>query len=294
MSERENGQVRPIGVVGLGVVGGTVARAFEATGVRIRGYDRYRGIGEPADLSGCPVILLCVPTAIGEDGHHDLTEVWAAVGEIEPHLDRGAILAVKSTLPPGTCDALAAEFAGVRMAYVPEFLVATNPMETFTHPARVVIGSNSEEVATTLGALLSRVAPAAPVITLKPIEAELVKLCANAMLATKVTMANELAEVCGRFDAAWPTIQAVVGLDRRIAPDHLTVTAERGFGGTCLPKDLDGLIAASRSAGYEPTVLSHIAEFNRRIRDEGAVSASVSHSEARGTEGAGTGLRSGS
>ena len=63
-------------------------------------------------------------------------------------------------------------------------------------------------------------------------------------------------------------MQAAVGLDRRIGPEHLTVSEERGFGGACLPKDLDGLIAAARSVGYEPTVLAEIAGFNRRIRGE--------------------------
>ena len=59
-----------------------------------------------------------------------------------------------------------------------------------------------------------------------------------------------------------------MGLDRRIGPDHLTVTPERGFGGSCLPKDLDGLIQAARASGYAPTILERIAEFNRWIREQ--------------------------
>ena len=81
---------------------------------------------------------------------------------------------------------------------------------------------------------------------LTPTEAELAKLAANAMLAAKVSMANELALVCERFGVEWSNIQSAVGLDRRVGLDHLTVTTDRGFGGGCLPKDLDGLIAASR------------------------------------------------
>jgi UDPglucose 6-dehydrogenase len=99
-------------------------------------------------------------------------------------------------------------------------------------------------------------------------EAELAKLCSNVMLASKVALANELALICERFEVAWPVVQAAVGLDRRIGPDHLTVTPERGFGGGCFPKDLDGLIAAAREAGYAPTLLKEVAAFNRRIRAE--------------------------
>ena len=95
------------------------------------------------------------------------------------------------------------------------------------------------------------IAPEAPILSLTPIEAELAKLSANAMLAAKIAVANDLALVCGRFDVPWSRVQAAVGLDRRIGLDHLSVSKERGFGGACLPKDLDGLVVASRSAGYE-------------------------------------------
>ena len=110
------------------------------------------------------------------------------------------------------------------------------------------------------------IAPGAPVLILSPIEAELAKLSANAMLAAKVSMANELALVCDRYDVSWSNIQAAVGLDRRIGVDHLTVTPDRGFGGGCLPKDLDGLIAAAHQAGHQPLLLPSLSEFNRKIR----------------------------
>lgn len=263
----------PVGVVGLGVVGGTIAEACGAAGVAARGYDPYRGLGSPADLTGCTVVFLCVPTPRGEDGSHDLTEVWAALEDVEPSLSEGTVIAIKSTVPPGTCDALAAAFPRIGFASVPEFLVATRPMETLTRPDRVVIGTRSPQTGALIARLMARIAPAAPAVVLLPPEAELVKLCANALLAAKVTMANELAEVCARFGVAWPRVQSVVGLDRRIGPEHLGVTAERGFGGECLPKDLDGLIAASRQAGYAPPVLEEIAGFNRRIRVEAAEAA---------------------
>jgi UDPglucose 6-dehydrogenase len=255
-----------VGIVGLGAVGGTVASTFAEVGVSTRRYDRYLRVGRPEDLAVCGATFLCVPTPSGEDGSLDLKEVWSAVNEIEPHLTERAIVAVKSTVPPGTCDALAEAFPRLRLASVPEFLVATRPVETFTRPDRLVIGTASGDVAELLVHLLRRVAPSAPVIVMTPTEAELVKLCSNAMLAAKVTMSNQLAEVCARFGVLWPGVQAVVGLDRRIGADHLSVTGERGFGGECLPKDLDGLISASQIAGYEPPVLRQIAEFNSEIR----------------------------
>jgi UDPglucose 6-dehydrogenase len=262
-----------IGIVGLGVVGGSVARAFAEVGVSVCGYDRYLDIGKPEDLAGCDVVFLCVPTPSADDGSHDLTEVWSALETIEPHVDRMTVVAIKSTVTPGTCDSLAESFPKVEFVVVPEFLVATNPTESFTRPDRIVIGARSGEAATLIADLLGRVAPTAPIVVLRPTEAELVKLCSNTMLAAKVALANELSDVCRRFGVAWTRIQSVVGLDRRIGPDHLTVTPERGFGGTCLPKDLDGLIAAARQTGHRPSLLEGLAEFNRRIRSEAEPSA---------------------
>jgi UDPglucose 6-dehydrogenase len=263
--------MKPIGVVGLGVVGGTVARTFAEAGVSVRGYDRYLEIGSPQDLADCSVVFLCVPTPSEEGDGHDLTEVWAATREIEPYVHAGTVVATKSTVPPGTSDSLAEAFPGLEFVVAPEFLVATHPVETFTHPDRIVIGARSGEAATMVADLLTRVAPAAPVVVVSPTEAELVKLCANAMLAAKVALANELFEVCRRFGVSWSRIQGVVGLDRRIGADHLTVTSERGFGGACLPKDLDGLIAAAHQAGYAPALLQEFADFNRRIRRDAEV-----------------------
>lgn len=260
----------PVGVVGLGVVGGTIAAAFREAGVHTLGYDPYLAVGSPAGLGPCRVVFLCVPTPSVEGDGYDLSAVWTAVHQVEPHLVRGTLVAVKSTIPPGTCAGLQQAFPRLLFASVPEFLVATRPKETFTRPDRVVIGAPTPEAAAILAGLMALVAPAAPQVVVRPDEAEMVKLCSNAMLSAKVAMANELHEICSLYGVAWTRIQAAVGLDRRIGPDHLTVTPERGFGGECLPKDLNGLIAAGRETGYEPDVLAAIAAFNRRVRREAA------------------------
>jgi nucleotide sugar dehydrogenase len=262
--------IDPIGVVGLGMVGGTVSRAFAEVGVGVCGYDRYLGIGTPERLAECRVVFLCVPTPSLTDGGLDVGEVWSAMRDIEPVLKSDSIVAIKSTVPPGTIDRLSETFPRIEVAGLPEFLVATKPDETFTHPDRVIIGARSSQVATILGELIGKVAPEAPVIAVPPIEAELAKLCSNALLAAKVAMANQLSDICERYEVSWSRVKAVVALDRRIGPDHLSVTGERGFGGACLPKDLHGLIAAADSAGRTAPLLRAIADFNRRIRERAA------------------------
>jgi UDPglucose 6-dehydrogenase len=264
-SRRHRGPEGPIGVVGLGRVGGTVVLAFAESGLEVRCYDRDVPSHAASELSGCRVVFLCVPTPATREGF-DLTEVWAALSDSEPHLADSAVVAIKSTVPPGTCDSLANRWPRLRFASVPEFLVAARPLETFVQPDRIVIGARDSFVARALSELMLHVVPAASVVVLEPAEAELVKLCSNAMLAAKVAMANELADICAGYGVSWKRVQAAVGLDRRIGPDHMTVTPERGFGGPCLPKDLDGLIGTSFAGGNEPALLQAVARFNRRIR----------------------------
>ena len=248
--------MRPVGIVGLGMVGGTTSRVLRDAGVPVHDYDRYLDIGRPEDLRACGVVFLCVPTPSLLDHGYDLTEVRTAASDIEDVLEPGSIVAIKSTVPPGTNDRLAGAFPKLEFASVPEFLVASRPVETITHPDRVIIGARSGRTAAVLTELMGRIAPEAPVIQLEP------------MLSAKVAVANELSDICARYDVSWPRVKAVIGLDRRIGPDHLSVTEERGFGGTCLPKDLDGLIRVAEAAGSSSSLLGEIADFNRRIRGE--------------------------
>lgn len=258
--------MEPVGVVGLGVVGGALKEALEAISIVVRVYDPYQGEGAPERLADCSLVFVCVPTPSTTTGELDTSAVWKAVRDVEANLADGTIVAVKSTVPPGTSAALSSDFPRFEFASVPEFLVAARPVESLTKPDRILIGAGSDTAARIVADVMRRVAPGAPILLLSPSEAELAKLFANAMLAAKVSMANELALICDRFDVPWSNVQAAVGLDRRIGVDHLTVTPERGFGGGCFPKDLDGLIAAARHAGYEASLLSTLSDFNDRVR----------------------------
>jgi UDPglucose 6-dehydrogenase len=255
-----------IGVVGLGTIGGTLAEAIEGAGLPTQGYDPYLSVGAPESLRDCGIVFLCVPTPAGYDGTLDTTALWKAVRDVEAALQDDTLMVVRSTVPPGTSSMLAGDFPRFEFASLPEFLVAADPMGTLRHPDRIVIGARTSEAFRRVASVMRAISPGAPILMVTPTEAELVKLSANAMLAAKVSIANELALVCERFGVDWSDIQAAVGLDRRLGIDHLTVSPERGFGGGCFPKDLDGLIAASTAAGHPATLLQEIASFNRRIR----------------------------
>ena len=133
-----------VGVVGLGTVGGTLRDALEAMGSRRRVTTPIWVWARPR----CSLIARwcsCVsrhrrrPT-----GELDTSAVWKAVRDVEANLADGTIIAIKSTVPPGTSDALRIDFPRFEFASVPEFLVAARPMETLTHPDRVVIGARTD------------------------------------------------------------------------------------------------------------------------------------------------------
>ncbi len=271
-----------VGVIGLGTVGGTLLEALRAAAVPCRGYDPYLEVGAPESLVDCQLVFLCVQTPAGEAGELDTSAIWKAVRDVEANLADETVISVKSTVPPGTCDALSEDFPRFAFAMVPEFLVAARAVETLTQPDRVVIGAPTIEVGERIRTVMRRVAPRAPILMMRPVEAELVKLSANAMLAAKVSVANELALVCERYGVSWSDIQAAVGMDRRIGPDHLNVFAERGFRGGCLPKDLDGLAAASAARGYDPPLLRGIASFNRSICQRSGVTEQPTYRRATG------------
>jgi len=181
----------------------------------------------------------------------------------------GTVVVVKSTVAPGTSDALAEEYPNLDFAIIPEFLVARAPMKTFTNPDRVVIGARSEATHRLLASMMVLVAPNAPVIAVSPVEAELIKLCSNAKLAAKVALANELAPICEGFGVDW-NIRHGIGADRRIGMSHIELTPERGYGGGCLPNDVDGLIAAAGRGQLAPSLLERVAESNRMGRPRAA------------------------
>lgn len=260
-----------IGIAGLGVVGGALAEACELAGVSYRGYDPGKGMSDITVLRGCSPIFIQVGTP-ESNGDLDSNAVWGLMKQlIDLPIQDDTILCIKSTVPPGTNDELQEAYPQYRFASVPEFLIQENPLHTFLHPDRVIIGARSELDKRTLQRVLKSIIDpleARPLrfILMKPIEAELLKLAANTMLAAKVSLANELAGICRAYGVEWSEIQEGVGADHRIGPSHLTVTARSGFGGACFPKDLHGLIAAAYRKGYSPHLLVAIDELNDRVR----------------------------
>ena len=207
-------------------------------------------------LADVEVAFVTVDTPPRADGV-DISNVLAAIDGIL-HACRGRlpVVAIKTTLPPGTTAAMErtmAQRTGAPVSLVmnPEFLREGSAIAEFLSPARVVIGSSSEQAAQVVARLYDGLD--CPILLTDSTTAELIKLAANAFLATKVSFMNEIAAMCTASGADVTQVAQGMGLDHRIGKEHLQ--AGLGFGGSCLPKDLRILIDSYRSQGLSPRIL---------------------------------------
>jgi UDPglucose 6-dehydrogenase len=211
-------------------------------------------VAELADRAD--VHFICVGTPQQPDGlAADTSYVEAALLALVPHLTRPSLVVGKSTVPVGTAARLnqlaqerAPEGVSVEVAWNPEFLREGHAVQDTLSPDRVVLGVTTPEAEKVLRFVYdSFVVDNVPVLVTDLATAELVKSAANAFLATKITFANAMSELCDATGADVVTLADALGFDRRIGRSFLG--AGIGFGGGCLPKDVRALMASARDLG---------------------------------------------
>jgi len=216
---------------------------------------------KPADL-----IYLAVGTPQSEDGSADLTALKSVVDSIAPHLAEHAIVVIKSTVPVGT-NAMAykrlEELTGrpCRVASNPEFLKEGAAINDFMYPDRVVVGVRDPadgEVLRELYAPFLRTEH--PFLVMSPESAELTKYVANALLSTKISFINEMANICERMQGDINDVRRGIGHDQRIGFAFLFPGC--GYGGSCFPKDVRALASIARGVGVEPRIMDSVDEVN--------------------------------
>ncbi len=219
-------------------------------------------------MADASIVFLCVGTPPRPDGTPDLGQLERAAREVVTATTRDLVLVTKSTVPPGTGEALeilCAEVAapGQRVDVVsnPEFLRESRAVEDFFHPDRIVVGSEDPEAGQRVAALYE---PGPPVVLSDRRGAELVKYASNAFLAVKISFANEIAGLCERLGTDAGPVLRGVGLDNRIGSQFLSQGP--GYGGSCLPKDLSGLLAVGEAVGYAAPLAAAAEAINERAR----------------------------
>jgi UDPglucose 6-dehydrogenase len=219
-----------------------------------------------AGVRAAQVVFLAVGTPPSADGSADLTALWKVVDAIAPHLDPQAVVVTKSTVPVGTCAGIERRLKertgrDCHVASNPEFLKEGAAIEDFQKPDRVVVGVRSAAVGETLRSLyLPFLRTEHPFLVMSPESSEMTKYVANALLATKISFINEVANLCERMEADIDDVRRGIGHDSRIGFAFLFPGV--GYGGSCFPKDVQALAAMARDKGIEPRILSAVHETN--------------------------------
>lgn len=216
--------------------------------------------GAAPAVTGAEFVFLCLPTPQGADGSADVSALEAVATEIAPHLQRGAIVVNKSTVPVGSA-ALVEQLIGrtdVAVVSNPEFLREGTAIHDFLHPDRIVVGADDQAAAARVGRLFA--ATQAPLIVTDAATAETIKYACNAFLATKLSFVNAIASLSETVGADVRDVLLGMAYDHRIGFDYLRPGP--GWGGSCLPKDTRALLHTAAQAGYDFGILRSAIEAN--------------------------------
>ena len=220
--------------------------------------------------------LIAVGTPPGEDGSADLRYVLAVARTIGTHLNRYSIVITKSTVPVGTADKVRAELTRTLAAREvkvefdvvsnPEFLKEGAAITDFMKPDRVVIGTDNPRTTELMRALYEPfIRNHDRLIVMDIRSSELTKYAANAMLATKISFMNELANIAERVGADIERVRIGIGSDPRIG--YSFIYPGTGYGGSCFPKDVQALIRSAHEAGHEPQILNAVEAVNDKQKE---------------------------
>ena len=219
-------------------------------------------------LDDSNIIFIAVGTPESDDGTVNLDFVYAVAKQIAENITKNSLVVIKSTVPVGTSFKVKEIIeknmqSGVEISIAsnPEFLKEGVAIEDCMHPDRIIIGADDDLSIEILKELYAPfVANHDRFIIMDIKSAEMTKYVANAMLATKISFMNEIANICEKTGANVQNVRLGIGSDKRIG--YKFIYAGCGYGGSCFPKDVKGLINTSLEYGYAPCILSMVDEVN--------------------------------
>ncbi|MBR2535311.1 MAG: UDP-glucose/GDP-mannose dehydrogenase family protein [Hyphomicrobium sp.] len=232
-------------------------------------------------VSEADVVFLAVGTPMRRgDGYADLSYVFEAVADIAPHLKGFTVITTKSTVPVSTSREIEKRLKDIRpdadvaICSNPEFLREGSAIQDFTHPDRVLVGTDSAKARDVMERLYKPLAlRGSPVMFVARESAELAKYAANAFLAMKISFINEIADLCEEVGADVQEVASAIGKDRRIGDKFLHPGP--GYGGSCFPKDVSALIRTARENKAPVSLIEQVERVNheRKIAMAGRIEA---------------------
>ena len=262
-----------IGIIGQGFVGNAVYQKFKNY-FDILTYD----IDETKCNSdfhyikkGCDTIFLCLPTPMYEDGTCNTSIVEIMLSQINGYgTNKSYDIVIKSTIPPGTTEEWNERFEKLNIVFNPEFLTEANAVSDYENQNRIILGG-PRPATTRLKRIFTKVFPKAHIIKTGSRHAEMVKYVTNAFLATKVSFANEMYQICQALDIDYDKVIEYAQHDDRLGTSHWAVPGpdgDFGYGGHCFPKDVKALISLANKYSLDPKILNAVDSKNNDVRND--------------------------
>jgi len=262
-----------IGIIGQGFVGNAVYQKFKNYyDVLTYDLDETKSNSNVNEIIyKCENIFVCLPTPMKKSGECDLSICETVLSEIDlivDNLETTKNIIIKSTVPPGTTEHWNYKYESLDIVFNPEFLTEANAVSDYENQDRIILGG-VRPATTELKTIFSKVFPKAHIIKTDSTHAEMVKYLTNTFLATKVSFANEIYQVCQVVGADYDKVIEYATLDDRLGKSHWNVPGhdgDFGFGGHCFPKDLSALLHLSNKFGTINNVLQSTKDTNDEIR----------------------------
>jgi nucleotide sugar dehydrogenase len=267
-----------LGIIGQGFVGSAVHEGMK-NHFEILAYDKDPNKFSNVEsifhiVESTQITFLCVPTPMKRSGECDLSIVRKALDEIDSVAKalsvEGYIVVIKSTIPPGTTDMLNQEYPSLDIIFNPEFLTEANAVEDYKNQNRIIVGGERPG-STKVKQIFAKAFPKVPIIKTSSTIAEMIKYVTNTFLATKVSFANEMYQICQGLNIDFDKVIEYARYDDRLGNSHWSVPGpdgDFGYGGHCFPKDIAALRYVAENLSIDTTVLNAAIQKNNQVRTD--------------------------
>lgn len=239
-----------VGIIGNGFVGEAISFAFSSVSdLKIHDIDPLKSNNSLKDVHDCDYVFICVPTPMFRDGSQDLSYVES----VFEHATSNPVYIIKSTVLPGTTLELSAKFPQFNIIFSPEFLTERTAKLDMLTQSRIILGGEFS-LTQKVKKLFNHRFKNKNIIQTDSTTAELIKYMNNVFFATKVSIMNEFKLLCDKVDGNWEDALNGFISDGRIGDSHLNVPGhdgKLGYGGTCLPKDVNAILTLAKSYGLK-------------------------------------------
>jgi UDPglucose 6-dehydrogenase len=259
-----------IGIIGQGFVGNAVYQKFKNY-YNVKTYDLQARLSNSSEqeVFNCEVVFICLPTPMAKDGSCYTGIVNITLAALNAN-GKTKIAIIKSTVPPGSTQDWNTKFGNLDIVFNPEFLTEANAVKDYENQNRIILGGPRGST-TLLKPIFKKAFPKADIIKTHSTYAEMVKYTTNSFLATKVSFANEIYQICEGLKIDYDKVIEYATYDERLGKSHWSVPGpdgDFGYGGHCFPKDVKALISVAEGLGINPEMLFSTDAKNSEVRND--------------------------